>query len=460
MLDPADGSILWESDALASSFGSIVVEGDIAIGNVVKDLSQIKKKASQQARVGGARINTKGAELIWSNDQVHHVDERMMNIIGGQTNQFFINDSRISNFQAIDIQSGQAIAKLPHIYHITQGSHNWTWHIAAADRIITSGVAMFHIDESGMRLLPGRLSLDLSSGYRSPTKPAFADGRIVLRLADKLVCYDLRQAADDTTEVVQLTAYNAVPSAASQDARDLRIHLRKRGDQLFSAGARVGRQAGPEKQSLVSWAGDWTSAMPWRKTIPDQLTLDDDGLSGAVIRMGWQYEPFELNLQRDGDAFSGTYARIISALAKPFSISGTISGSIKSLEGGQKVYHMHLPKSVGNLGEIKNGIAGQGFTAYIVVNEDGSLSHGWGAAGRMNTVTHEVDASGLSMSPEGVTGEIKVIVHDDQYQDLNYHNAVAKMAPSADGPALGITYQVDVKVAGRWWRRASIKRQL
>ena len=62
-------------------------------------------------------------------------------------------------------------------------------------------------------------------------------------------------------------------------------------------------------------------------------------------------------------------------------------------------------------------------------------------------MTHEVDASGLTFTPEAISGEIKVIIHDDQYQDMHYDNAIAKMAPSADGPGLGITYQVDIQVA-------------
>ena len=256
MLDPGRWLDSLGIGCLASSFGNIMVQGDIALGNAVKDLAQIKKKASEQSRMGGARISTKGAELIWSNDQVHHVANRTMNVIGGRASQYFINDSRVSKFQALDIQSGEPLSKLPHIYHITQGSHNWTWHIAAADRVISLGVAMFQVDEDGMRLMPGRLSLDITSGYRAPTKPAFADGRIVLRLADKLVCHDLRQIADDQTEVIQLTARNAVPSAATQASRDVEIRIRKQGDQLISAGAQAGRQAGQEQWSLVSWAGD------------------------------------------------------------------------------------------------------------------------------------------------------------------------------------------------------------
>ena len=41
--------------------------------------------------------------------------------------------------------------------------------------------------------MPGRLSLDLVSGYMCPVKPAIADGRLFVRTLDELVCYDLRK---------------------------------------------------------------------------------------------------------------------------------------------------------------------------------------------------------------------------------------------------------------------------
>ena len=194
MVDPVDGNILWESDALRAGSGPILVSGNIAIGNGTPDLISIKKKRSEHTRLAGARISTKGAEHLWTNDQVHHSSARNMNVVDGN---IAIIDSRKTGFKAIDIETGKLLGSLPHIYHMTQGSHNWTWHAAAAGRVFTSGVAMFEASKDGLRLLPGRLSLDITSGYRSPTKPAIADGRMVLRLADKLVCYDLRKQPED-----------------------------------------------------------------------------------------------------------------------------------------------------------------------------------------------------------------------------------------------------------------------
>ena len=66
----------------------------------------------------GGCISTKGANW-WTNDQVHHVHQRAMNVIGGAQHQFFVNDSRVTKFNVVDIQSGNC-RKLPHIYHLTR----------------------------------------------------------------------------------------------------------------------------------------------------------------------------------------------------------------------------------------------------------------------------------------------------------------------------------------------------
>jgi len=87
------------------------------------------------------------------------------------------------------------VGRHEHIYEITGGDHNWTWHVATNGRIITSGLLMFTDAAGGFERLPGRLSLPVVSGYMCPVKPAVADGRLILRTLDKVVCYDLRGPA-------------------------------------------------------------------------------------------------------------------------------------------------------------------------------------------------------------------------------------------------------------------------
>ena len=58
MLDPSDGKILWESDALSYNDGQIVVIGDMAIGNYAKGDPKLKN-AQMGHRIAGVKISTR-----------------------------------------------------------------------------------------------------------------------------------------------------------------------------------------------------------------------------------------------------------------------------------------------------------------------------------------------------------------------------------------------------------------
>ena len=440
MVDPVDGKILWESDALKAGPGPILVEGNIAVGNGVAALHDIKKNSSKRARIAAASISTKGAKPLWINEKVHQPSTRNMSVL--HQGHLYI-DSRETRFSSVDLQSGELLRRLPHIYSMTQGSHNWTWHIAAGDRIFTSGVGMFSTADHGFQLLPGRLSLDITSGYRSPTKPAFSDGRLFLRLADKLVCYDVRRQPKHQTQAIVLTAKHAVPAAALEKDRDVKILLRDRGDQLISAGAKWGRVPGKEQWKLVNWAGSWTGAMAWRKTHPHQLQWDGKTLRGPLsLRLGWQTEAWNLDLTRSGNRFEGKYVRKTPALAKPLASKGSLSGRMDSTEEGYPIWVLSLDKAVGGQAALRTGELNESLGVHIVLNEKGEVSHGWAVCGRMNTVSHEVDARDLKVSKGSLEGEIRVIVHDDQYQDMHIDRSVALKASAVDGPALGLRFNI------------------
>ena len=136
------------------------------------------------------RILLGGAERVWTSETVHYPPHRATPI--AHRGHFYI-DSRITGFSCVEAKSGKLIGQHPHIYEQTGGDHNWTWHLATNGRVITSGVLMFSDAAGGFKRMPGRLSLDLASGYMCPVKPAIADGRLFVRTLDKLVCYDLRK---------------------------------------------------------------------------------------------------------------------------------------------------------------------------------------------------------------------------------------------------------------------------
>ena len=235
LIDPTDGNVIWESDALGHTGGQILVWKDTAIGNYVKDLPSKKQgKKSDPTRVGGTRMTLKGAKPAWQLQDIQAMYRRSLNVMH---RGIFYLCSRGSGFVALDALTGEVLVKRPSIYHFSHTSHNWTWHVAAKDRIFTDGVGMWTTADAGMRPLPGRLGLDITGGYSAPTKPAIADGRMVMRLADKLVCYDLRLPEDYDTKVILLNAEEAVAGAV-EGTGDIAIRIRKDGTQLISIGAK------------------------------------------------------------------------------------------------------------------------------------------------------------------------------------------------------------------------------
>ena len=63
-------------------------------------------------------------------------------------------DSR-SGISIVDLASGKLIQKtLPRIYRLSAGSHNWTWHLTANQRMFTSGVLQIAPQGDGYAPLP------------------------------------------------------------------------------------------------------------------------------------------------------------------------------------------------------------------------------------------------------------------------------------------------------------------
>lgn len=87
---------------------------------------------------------------------------------------------------------GKLLKRHAAIYEFSKVTHNWSWLIASNDRIITEGILMFSAADQGLAKSQDRLGNSVAGGYLSPTKPAIADGRLIFRMDDKLVCFDLR----------------------------------------------------------------------------------------------------------------------------------------------------------------------------------------------------------------------------------------------------------------------------
>ncbi|MHC4253566.1 MAG: outer membrane protein assembly factor BamB family protein, partial [Planctomycetota bacterium] len=347
LIEPGSGRVVWESKVLGSMPGTLCVWGDIAVGNGVHELDDARK-TTEQYRAAGVRLEATGAGKLWQSGDVAYDQSRCTPVAKDGCAYL---DSRVTGFTALDMRTGQVLGRHPHIYRMSQGSHNWTWHIATNDRVLTSGVLMFSDARSGFELLPGRLSLDLAGGYTCPIKPAIADGRLFARLADRLVCYDLRRREGARARAVRIVCRDAVPGQAAGSETDVTVRVRVVGGRIVEAGARWPRVTGPERDKAAKWVGSWTSASAWRATGGEGLRASADSLTGrTTLRLGWHKERWRFDLEREGDGLRGTYARSVPPLTKPVRVRGVIDGKYAPPVGGVRRFDIYLREAGDNKG--------------------------------------------------------------------------------------------------------------
>jgi len=441
MVDPVDGKVLWESDALGWNYNQIIVMGDMAIGNAgVGDPKQ--KHATSAYRIGGAKISTKGAKRLWFNDQVHPQAYRKMHIA---KHGVFYSDSGYTGFTATDIESGKLLAKRPHLYALSHVSHNWSWQIGSNDRILSEGIMMYSTADQGLALLPGRLGNSVSGGYRSPTKPLIADGRFIFRMPDKLVCYDLRMHEEAAkTEVINLVAEKA--AVAGPNEFDVKIRIRKRGDELISLGGKAPDITSAGVRRAIDWGPqDWSSVSWYRTVVPHDLKLTDDSLKGAAkVRLGYQYEPFEFDLKRDGNSFSGTYTRTVKPFDKPIKAAGDVVGPILSNPDGSRDFYVYLVNGGMSVSELRKGGSPHAGVGIIVsVDKSDNVTEVGMAAGRMCRMSHEVDVEELTVKGNTIKGAVTILIHDDMYGDFDYKPAMSEFRGIGEGGAIAMQYSFE-----------------
>jgi outer membrane protein assembly factor BamB len=421
LIDPEDGRILWQSDALGPNHGSLSVWGTLVCGNVAD------RKRDKFGRAAGVRVSKGGAEKLWTAEQAGYPPSRAVPV--AHKGHYYI-DTR-DGFYCLTVAAGELVNRLPHIYKMSWGSHNWTWTIAENDRVLTSGVLMFSTADGGFERLPGRIALDLAGGYTCPIKPALADGRLFCRLSDKLVCYDLRAETGRTSRTLELTAPQGF--ASSLDETDaVKLRVRVVDGEVSRVSASWPEVVGPEGQKVdAAWINWYKRPLRWRTYPAWGLSLDDRGLRGQVrLPMGWHFENWTLDIERDGDGFAGTYTRAVPAIESPTEVSGEIpNGSAIEVDGG-RCYVLWLDKAVPKEGQRR--------AVGIAVVKTGDGLRGWAMAGKVNSIAHEIDPSGLTIEDGRITGDVTVLFRDDAYFHLN----------ADEETTVAGTYTIDAAVTG------------
>ncbi len=421
LIDPADGSLLWQSTALGANHASLSVWGDIVCGNTGD------RENRKQGTAAAVRVNREGARLLWKSDRAGYPPHRSVPV--GHNGCFYIDDRE--NFFCLKAADGSIVNRLPHIYHMSWGSHNWVWTITGNNRVLTSGVLMFSTAEDGFQRLPGRISLDLAGGYTCPIKPAMADGRLFCRLADKIVCYDLRKDPARRSKTIELSAFEAFAGSLEPE-NPVKIRVRTVNNETARVSACWPEVVGPEAQRVAeAWANWYKKPLTWRTYPAPGLKLTENRLSGRIkLPMGWHFEHWTLNLTQDDGGFEGTYTRSVPALARPLQVRGNVSGSVIPVQEGT-CYQLVLEKAAT---QVARSTERQ--PVHTAVVQKGGRLRGWAMAGKINGMSHELITEHLDIEADRIQGKVTVIFRDDPYFHLN---PVEKTSVAA-------TYKIDAAI--------------
>jgi outer membrane protein assembly factor BamB len=421
LIEPRSGNIRWQDRRIGKTGVALAVWDDIVCGNVTKGLSDAEGKGvDDRMRAGAFRVSLEGAEPLWTAEEVHYPPHRATPI--AHRGHVYI-DSRITGLACLDAATGRIVGTHPHIYKMTGGDHNWTWHAATDGRIVTSGLLLFTDAADGFRRLPGRLSLPLAGGYMCPIKPAIADGRLFVRTLDKLVCYDLRQpAGTEVTRVPLRFEQPYVPSAPVQ--APLEAVLRIAGGRVKDGAVRPTDGASLQDHPRADWA----------PVYAHRTRLDGERLTGTLrVRVGFHEEDWEVDLARSS-TWRGTYTRRIPPPAEPFDVRGPATGAV-STDGDVTLWEVTLEEAVTR--DCRPDPDRVFVTLVLQRRGDGPL-RAHAKAGRMNTAVHEVDASDLEVTGKAVRGRATVVFHADRW----------KAANAATRGAIAARYTLDARPDG------------
>ena len=424
LIEPRSGEIVWESHLTGKNTVALLVDGNRVCGNGSRsDMRGKDSEVDKHMRAGCFEVSTRGAEKLWHSDQIGYPPHRATPV--AHKGYFYI-DSRQTGFACVDARTGRIVNQHPHIHAMTRGDHNWTWHVASNDRIVTSGCLLFSTADQGFKRLPGRLSLDLTSGYMCPVKPAIADGRLFLRTLNKLVCYDLRKPENREISSIAITLGQFLlgyPKGTNRSELQVRIV----DGTLTECYARLPRRNEVGRPSLG----------PAQGARINGLSLGHESLTGTMnVRFPHHHERWQLDLRRDGDKFVGRCERHVPALAKPLRVQDRINGKLEKKPDGSTWRIFSLSQAVSQKPTDPDHPR---VVLHLVVEtaRDGTVHH-WGRAGRMNRATHEVDASGLVIGKESARGRATVILHADPWVAPN---------PETGGP-LAAVFEIDASIAG------------
>lgn len=431
LVEPKSGKVLWtEKIGAIASRPPFVADSDKAF------ITLTNEKSAGKAVLAAFAISETGAKLQWQSkedigggdysiDDSAHTGYRDGVIFSTQLGKN-ANGKYFTRIMAFKAEDGTIVQDF------TPGSQFHLW----GDRMVAIGD---NCHESighpcyyqSIAIRPGELKLTgRPIAFRNPRqytgvgaydsiwmRPAFADGLVFCRSVDKLtsrgviLCWDVRARPSSTWLKFNLMQ---PMQGLSKSQNQVEIEVEVEGGKLTGAFMTLPLRA-PEAHLF---------APVHVRGVSRELKAPVAGRWQGEMDMEWERggEIWRFDLNTNGPAPTGTYQRIISALAKPTDVEGISDAAemvpdpkAKPLPENTKQWIVNLKKSV--CPEL-NGPIEKRRDMYIVLTKFANgEQEAFARARSLNISTHEVNVSSFAADEKTLTLKGAVLFHSDKYMN-------------------------------------------
>lgn len=474
LIDPRDGRELWKVDGLGPHYSTLSPSPSHVLVNVAAKADPKEKRVP--GYLGAFRISPTKAELAWKMPQEprnqistwfdncallrYLMRDGMVYVApngakdededGPERGHFLLLNEQTGEVLARHVNKGDEVDQIRGLFYLVEdrllcrvnsnhgpthgGRHPFVqWNVAPGK--------IARMDHEG-RLSPMDLA-EFATAYEVYMELPVVAGRMFERTLDGgVVCYDLRREEQLATWSLNLHGgYVGLP--------ELPMRIWTRAD-----GSVAGAKALPpdSRQAGLPWNQCRRFAC-WEKATPVDAAVRGERLEGTIdIYFGTHGWPTQLDLKRSGNEVSGTWTRRIEPLAQVVTTEGAVEGrgpvpqrifpwAGRSADARSWQSYGDNPPGVSSWAiELADAITLGRRPARLVVciDHDGKqVLRAVAAAYGFSQAWHEVDAGGLRISPERITGTMTVVLNADWWT-----------SPRPDGKR-GVAGRIDLDVTSR-----------
>lgn len=195
-LELASGRQLW-SDPRPRSYrciGHSGIEGDLLLSDAGDEAGEGHGKSPL---VGGYRLSATGVEQLWTAPFGATGVPGPKLVLDGR-GYFAAAEREEGSLVCIDMATGRVIGEPARLRGGLKGEHDNALILGGDGMLFTSngreqpGMNAFRLVPEGVVALPD-LRVEMTTGYATAIRPIIADGRMIVRLHDRLACFDLRR---------------------------------------------------------------------------------------------------------------------------------------------------------------------------------------------------------------------------------------------------------------------------